>query len=646
MKVNKFIIISILFIFFSLLMCNKASALSLSIDSNGNISRNTQNFGNNGSMSDDVFNSYFEYDGNTLTLNNTSEQYFLEINKDIKITSTTNVVIGMSFIYSNITIESNYNIVFNAYDKTNSKSITLKNSNITIPQLHNFKNVIIDNCHNDDGNGVSGVIHYDSNNYGIVTINNSTFNGELIYISELHVTDSEINSNSLISPGNSGLKMNIDNSKITGNTFLINGVSDDHLVINDSEITFQSFTAAASWEKNIFDITSSKFNASFINYLTLNFKDSEVNIAGAWSKLVFDNCNVTSTGSGAYKEIHAKDSTINADALMLLGWDDDTIILENTELNVTGVIATAQNIFKASNNSKITVNRNITTGVFNIDDSTIEADSFVSINSDNKYCNITNSNINIKNIDIRGGQKLDIDNSYITSDVFEAYTVKTFNLNKSKIIVNNNTYLKYFDFNHSYFLVNNTTDDPATFRNNYGLKYFYTLINKMPSNVIATDLNNNFIDPIEADENHTFYNNVLLRDKLNITFKIVNGKWSDGTTNDIVLEKYAFDKLLEEDIPKNMIPNDGYDKGKWNIDIIYDDLKDDYVYTYEFELKKEDENTNLTLDTDEANGWNEKEKYENPETGADVSIIAISILIILGISLFIYSKKRTIFKKL
>ena len=144
----------------------------------------------------------------------------------------------------------------------------------------------------------------------------------------------------------------------------------------------------------------------------------------------------------------------------------------------------------------------------------------------------------------------------------------------------------------------------------------------------------------------TEYSDVLLRDKLNITFKIVNGKWSDGTTNDIVLEKYAFDKLLEEEIPKNMIPNDGYDKGKWNIDIIYDDLKDDYVYTYEYELKKEDENTNLTLDTDEANGWNDKEKLENPETGAFVSIISIGILIILSIVLFIYLKKRTIFKKI
>lgn len=631
MKVSKSIYIFFILFILIVIPC-KVSALSLSIDSNGNVSRNTQNFGNNGEMTDATFNSYFDFDGDTLTLNNTNEQYFLEINKDIKITSTTNVVIGMSFIYSNITIESNYNIVFNAYDKTNSKSITLKNSNITIPQLHNFKNVIIDNCHNDDGNGVSGVIHYDSNNYGFVTINNSTYNGELIFISELHVTDSEINSNSLISQNNLGLKMNIDNSKITGNTFLIDGVSDDHLVINDSEITFQSFTTHASWEKNIFDITNSKFNASFINYLTLNFKDSEVNIGGAWAKLTFDNCNVTIIGSGSYKEIHAKDSTINADYLQMLGHDDDKIILDNTKVNSNNNIGSGGIIFKISNKSEVKTKR-ITTNIFNIDDSAIEADSFASINSDNKYCNITNSNLNIKNIDIRGGQKLDIDNSYITSDVFEAYTVKTFNLNKSKIIVNNNTYLKYFDFNHSYFLVNNTTDDPATFRNNYGLKYFYTLINKMPSNVIATDLNNNFIDPIEADENHTFYNNVLLRDKVNITFKVVNGTWSDGSSDDIIIEKYAFDKLLEDEVPKNMIATEGFNNGKWDLDIVYDDLKDDYIYTYVFS-------------NEDINEGKEEKKIENPPTGAFISGIVFIAFIISSIILFIYSKKKSKFTKI
>ena len=64
------------------------------------------------------------------------------------------------------------------------------------------------------------------------------------------------------------------------------------------------------------------------------------------------------------------------------------------------------------------------------------------------------------------------------------------------------------------------------------------------------------------------------------------------------------------------------------------------------EQEKKDEDTNLTLDSEEANGWNEKEKLENPETGAFISISIILLLIIVGIILIIYSKKKNKFKKL
>ena len=73
-----------------------------------------------------------------------------------------------------------------------------------------------------------------------------------------------------------------------------------------------------------------------------------------------------------------------------------------------------------------------------------------------------------------------------------------------------------------------------------------------------------------------------------VTFKIENGTWEDQTTDDIVKEVELVDGVgVLGEIPINMIPNEGYEGGSWNIDPATE-IRGDITFIYSFTQKKEE----------------------------------------------------------
>ena len=94
--------------------------------------------------------------------------------------------------------------------------------------------------------------------------------------------------------------------------------------------------------------------------------------------------------------------------------------------------------------------------------------------------------------------------------------------------------------------------------------------------------------------------------KYTVTFKIVNGKWSDNTSEDktITIEENSdhIAVLNESDFPTGMIANEGYENGSWDKAIKeFIEVDGDQTYTYSF-VEKEKENNKYTVTFKVING--------------------------------------------
>ena len=131
---------------------------------------------------------------------------------------------------------------------------------------------------------------------------------------------------------------------------------------------------------------------------------------------------------------------------------------------------------------------------------------------------------------------------------------------------------------------------------------------------------------IYQDEPNVYSKSLMFASKIKVTFKIKNGTWSDGKTDDIVLEKTIWGNLEDDDVPVGMKANEGYDKGTWDKEIVYNDLTEEYEYTYTFEKKKETVKKS------------ENKTIINPQTWDNISFYIMTLIIsFIG---FIYTKKK------
>ncbi len=107
-----------------------------------------------------------------------------------------------------------------------------------------------------------------------------------------------------------------------------------------------------------------------------------------------------------------------------------------------------------------------------------------------------------------------------------------------------------------------------------------------------------------------------------VIFKIMNGTWEDGTTEDIILELVAENGvaiLREADFPVGMIVNEGFTGGAWSAYVNGErETTEDLTFTYEY---SEEEIVVPDTNTDNNNGSIEGDTEEDdvniPNTGAN-----------------------------
>lgn len=76
-----------------------------------------------------------------------------------------------------------------------------------------------------------------------------------------------------------------------------------------------------------------------------------------------------------------------------------------------------------------------------------------------------------------------------------------------------------------------------------------------------------------------------------ITYKIENGTWNDQTTEDKTEELILDEENIAKQIPENMIANEGYENGHWNIDPYTTSINGDVIFIYTFDKKEEIQKT-------------------------------------------------------
>lgn len=129
----------------------------------------------------------------------------------------------------------------------------------------------------------------------------------------------------------------------------------------------------------------------------------------------------------------------------------------------------------------------------------------------------------------------------------------------------------------------------------------------------------------EGDEVSTFASNGELVKNLQtegffeVTLKVVNGTWSDGSTDDIFIKVLIGEEYVYENLPNGMVANDGYKDGEWK-------SEGNGVYVYTF--------------------VEDPEYVENPNTGLFIGLI-FSIISIIGFGyLFKASRKNSMFRRI
>ena len=111
----------------------------------------------------------------------------------------------------------------------------------------------------------------------------------------------------------------------------------------------------------------------------------------------------------------------------------------------------------------------------------------------------------------------------------------------------------------------------------------------------------------------TFEANYRSSNAITVTFKVVNGTWSDGTSSNKTATVTKGGSLTTSQIPTGMKPNSGYEGGSWDkTPNITNKLNSNVTYTYTFtksgDTEPEDEDCILYF---ESNGGTEFKKIDN-----------------------------------
>ena len=623
---------SLLLLFLLLPINIYAYNIPLTINSNGSVSYTYSRSTLEDVPNDSYISNTYELNGNNLLLKSTDDKYYIDSSIELNISSNVNVNIQYLYTNNDLYISSEHDMLLNSInDTTNSKKVTIEDTFFTEANINKFFELEINGC---SGELTRYIADYDVT--GSISISDSTLTFQSITaIKSFNLINSSFGNNGSGAINGEDASFNIEDS-----TFDFSYLNPLQKTAKESSIknsTLKNGTIMSN-EKTTINANDCTMEHVSLNYLIFNADNCILNILPNFCKSSFKDCDITIYNTVNVVGFNLDNCIVNTNyrlATQTFSGDlrNDTFIFKDSEIHVNSLFEFLFSAYTYIDNTTIT-SLQLNIMEFKMKDSTIETGD-IYINHNELFEDgslIENSTIKSKNFYMNNGGDYKIINSTIESTSFySSYHARVF-LDKSKITSHDRTRFRLGSFNHSYVFTDMSD------HNNDGVVNTQLLNYSDDVSYIATDLDNNILEPHIGDYCYnddpsacinayfTEYPLVLIRDKINIKFKIVNGTWENGSLDDIEYELYSFDKLSNDQIPTNMIAKDGYENGSWDSELIYDELNDDYVFTYSFKKKGIVESVKGVIE----------ELKENPKTG--VFRYSFITLLLLCISILVYRK--------
>lgn len=433
--------------------------------------------------------------------------------------------------------------------------------------------------------------------------------GSNIYVrGELNIVDSTVITDSYISASND---LNVKNANIT-----INGINSEYAQLTASRNATIDNSKITLYDAGQYTYVSASANMS-INKSTINIKASKDKAKNGRGYV---------SGSGEFK---IEDSMYTNEAKGG-SHNSKNLIVKNSQINTNGYFSTRKAEIE---NSTLKLNRKD------------EEDCYFEISADNPST-LTNSILSVVG-GFRTKGELSLKDSYLytkNSGKSNWYSSETF----SPLVVNGN-----LNIDNSRVIAESINNLPAVLvKGKIALSEGSFKDNKkhvleVEKKTVTTD---NFLynpDSISNFGNSTFVseNDEVLTAVLNgnistyaetegyyiVTFKVVNGTWSDKTTEDKLVKVLINEEITDSTYPTGMIESEGFSEGSW-------EKTGDNEYTYTF-IKSETNESEEDKKTDE-------EKIENPKTGIDDYTIVSSIFIVVLACVYLYIRKKGYFRKI
>ena len=677
--------IFILFISFVLYNNNvMAQSMYLTIDNNGATCTN--------GCSDDL-DSWYKYEDDTLYLYRIEDNvnydnfYKININKDTEIVASPGVRVKQIYtsadIYLSTTTKDETSYIDYIEGVNGTEELYINEANITLYSgLQYLEKITINKSIVDHREGHGGGVikpYYSYTNFwtdsGYGQVNNKDGMSLKIYDSTVYANQVLVSGEDFVLE-NSTFYINdylavykptgsINNSNIytwdSGNqpngtpriTFGISSISGGW-TFNDTHIDGLNLINQLHYQKNKYTFNNSTYNGKEIDYCNLVTNDSTINtttIKQGSLKAV----NSQIVGSGGFSFIDLYNSSFKSEKTdptsiynyypTDLEYDDYTIKAVNSSIEFAGKVYT-YNTYIENSDAKFKIlsfDAYDSTGVYTNKYNFYAKNSTVTTDDLETYGNITldNTKMTSSKILIQDNDR----NGVPDGDLI---------LRKSKLYVNNTAdnstgvTINDLTFENSHLIAKGTT-------NAWDSKVDITI-----HNLVGINENEIIMDMNPNGNNYSFYDNgeiskyVEIRTPLKVTFKVVNGTWSNGSTDDIDVDSYMFGTLKNTDVPTNMKANDGYKSGSWDKTISYNELEDEVTYTYTFVQDDAPEDTpaeDPKDDTPDKKPDPEKEpekepELKNPETGAFVSFTAMGSLSFGCIKSLLYAKTKKVFRRI
>ena len=525
-----------------------------------------------GEISD--YSNYLTYSNRILTIKEGTAIANLESNNiDLTITSN-NKPVSLGYIYRDwhdsskdktVTIKE----LINAENGPFNMSTSMQYSSIVVEDsvLYNFSSL-----YNQDSSLSGGITVKDSKIYGVdgsqihpggpIYLENVEYYGaSLIHSEESSMTfiDSYIEVNGSMHCESGDGYIRVINSTIKGNTDL------------------SAYPSRGYSNKYGMEIVDSNIEIGRLYIESTDkpslFKNSSIKLAGGadsdfYSYLTIEDTTVTNGVLRLHRGGYFKNATINSDYGFGSVGDPDTLVeINDSKMNLKGYVS-----FHGP-----TILDNTWFSLLGY------ATSYYKPTIKNSYIKVINSDEN--KIAFQALNGLEVSNSYL-------------------YIENDPPYLIYPFMVQGDFIYNNEV---------------FSDKNNVP--IYAWDERNNiFFYDEEVGDKLTY--SVTMSSKVNVTFKVKGGTWSDGTSDDIVVSKDIWSKLSNEDIPTGML---GDGEGYWEVIPSTDDyLKENLEFVYVFSKVKGVE--------------------ENPKTGVFTYTSLILVLLMILLYIRYRYKHETLYK--